>query len=192
MLGEPVRQKHDVIWHQNLSILWEKGRLFEFWPNAMHSREEKVNAIVRFALYASLMLYIMSKKTKYLIMGMAAIIVISYGNRQASQSPVPAPAVRQRLGPAPLLPDNPFGNQMSGTDVVPPNEDDYEDDETEDKREQLARKGLFMNFEDAWKKHTSDRQFYKMPEHDQGAFAKYLYGDMHKSQEKLLEKTSHV
>lgn len=195
MLGDRVILQHDDVWYTNMSILFAKGRLFEFWPHVMHSDEEKVNAIVRFSMYATLMLYLANRKPKYLVMGVVAIAIVSYAHHHASMTnrkgdaTVPKVQMRPRRQPSEK---NPFGNALvmeddpiKGIDPLP------DDPKTEELRDIAARKGLFMEFEDAWNKYSSERQFYTVPENDQGAFAQYLYGDMDKSQHLRLSKTSH-
>jgi hypothetical protein len=186
-----IRFVHDDVWYKNATILFEKGRMMEFWPNAMHSREEKVNAIVRFIVFATVLTYLVSKKPKYLAMGLAGISAISVAYAVGPKGPKPLPMVQTRDLRRPTR-ENPMSNRLSLQDHDERPLDDSL--ETEEARATLFRQGLYLNLEDAWGKKTSERQFVSMPDHDQGAFANYLYGDMKhaKDMNHLWTKTSNV
>lgn len=187
-----IVHEHDRLWTHDPFVLFHKARVLEFWPHPMHSREEKVNAIVRFAIYAAMLLYAMSKKPKYLAMGglAAASVTLFYSARPWGRSEgVPCVQPKKLRRPTP---QNPFANKMVLED---PADDHPVDDspEAEEKRDIYFKKGLYMNFEDAWNKKSSERQYLTMPDNDQGAFAQYLYGEMKgKDMQQLLEKTSRL
>lgn len=176
----------DRLWTQEPGVLFQSGRILEFWPHRMHSREEKVNAIVRFSVFAALLLYVVSRKPKYLVMGAAAalgVTVLHPWLRAARGVPCVQPRSMRRP-----TPNNPFGNRLVSDES--PDERPFDHD-AEAERDAHFQKGLYMNFEDAWNKHSSERQFRTMPEGDQGAFAKFLYGDHKgKDMENLMKKTS--
>lgn len=196
MIADKVVLERDPIWYKNVGILLASNRLQEFWPHPMQTREEKVNAVVRFSMYASMALYLINRKPKYLIMGIVATLIISLAYTRMPPStdikPMPRPqkAIRQPTE------DNPFGNPLAYTPAFeddkknPPSETDS--GKMEITRDTLLKKGVFMNIESAWDKYSLERQFYTMPEHDTGVFARYLYGGMDKSMKTRAEKTSHI
>jgi hypothetical protein len=201
MLSDRIACERDPVWYRRVGVLLRRDRMFEFWPNPMHTRAEKVNAIVRFALYASVAAYLTSRRPRYLLVGFVSILAISLAHARMPD-PVPAahPAAAMEgpqgtRGIRKPTPDNPFGNPLAGTSAHgdglrnPPA--DTEDGTLEAQRDALAQKGLFMNFEDAWKAYSAERQYYTLPDHDTGAFAQFLYGDMDKSMETRAKKTSH-
>lgn len=187
-----IRFVHDDVWYQNAKVLFEKGRMMEFWPNRMHSREEKVNAIVRFIVYATVLTYLLSKKSKYLVMGLVGVVAISLAHSASPKGPKPElPMVQVRDLRRPTR-ENPMSNRM--VMQVPDDRPLDDSPEAEQERELLFRQGLFMNLEDAWSKKSSERQFLTMPDNDQGAFANFLYKDMKhaKDMNYLWTKTSNV
>lgn len=187
-----VRFVHDDVWYQNATVLFQKGRMMEFWPNTMHSREEKVNAIVRFIAYATVLTYLVSKKPKYLAMGLAGIAAISIAHALGPKERKPELPMVQRRDLRRPTRENPMNNRLALQD---PDERPLDDSpEAEEARAALFRQGLFMNLDDAWSKKNSERQFISMPDNDQGAFANYLYGDMKhaKDMNYLWTKTSNV
>jgi hypothetical protein len=186
-----IRFVHDDVWYQNATVLFEKGRMMEFWPNVMHSREEKVNAIVRFIVYATVLTYLVSKKSRYIAMGLAAVVAISVAHALGPKGPKPLPMVQPRNLRRPTR-ENPMGNRVSLQELDDRPLDDSH--EAEEARAALFRQGLFMNLDDAWSKKNSERQFISMPDNDQGAFANYLYGDMKhaKDMNHLWTKTTNV
>jgi len=57
--------KSDPIWIQDFNILFKKERLTEFFPTKTQTNEERINAIVRLSLYASIVLSIYHSNVKY-------------------------------------------------------------------------------------------------------------------------------
>lgn len=55
----------DPIWIQDFNILFKKERLTEFFPTKTQTNEERINAIVRLSLYASIVLSIYHSNVKY-------------------------------------------------------------------------------------------------------------------------------
>lgn len=173
----PIR---DPIWYKKISILFEHKRPLEFWPHPMQSFSEKANAMVRFSIYAGVALYLMSKKPKYLVLAIVSIGVISFlYHRCERQEKLAIP-----VAPYPRKPstrestvDNPYANNLVGATstvegVVP------DDEASLQQQDDNYKKRMFMSYEDVWDKHTGQRQFLTLPEHDPSAFADYLYKDL--------------
>lgn len=55
----------DPVWIDNFNILFQKERLTEFFPTKTQSNSERINAIVRLSLYASVLLSIYHSNVKY-------------------------------------------------------------------------------------------------------------------------------
>jgi len=55
----------DPFWYNDYSILWNSARLNEFFPTEDQTLEEKLNAIVRFTFYISVVLYFYRKDLTY-------------------------------------------------------------------------------------------------------------------------------
>jgi hypothetical protein len=194
MLGDCVALKRDAIWYKELSVLFARNRLFEFWPHPMHTTTEKVNAIVRFSMYAAVACYLVTREPRFVVMGIAAIILVSLAHHRMPKDKTLDLPIATDTGLKNIrepTPSNPFGNALAATTAFGDGKTGPEPDH-DPRRDEMFRKGLFMDFEDAWGKHTLERQFHTMPEQDPGAFAQYLYGDMDKSMETRARKTSHV
>lgn len=58
-------EQSDPIWTKNFNILFKKDRLTDFFPCKLQSNEERINAIVRLSLYASIVLSIYHSNVKY-------------------------------------------------------------------------------------------------------------------------------
>lgn len=194
MLSDKVILDRDPIWFERPSVLLASHRLFEFWPHPMHTRAEKVNAIARFALYTSLALYLARRDPKFLVMGVIAVLTVTLAYRRMPDPPAALPMAKD-LNIRKPTPHNPMGNPLAGTDAYadgklnPPAE--TADGKMEAVRDEMLKKGIFMNFDDAWSNYSMERQFYTVPEQDTIAFANYLYGGMDKSLETRAKKTSH-
>ena len=53
-----IEKRSDIFWYYNPSILWDKERLIEFFPNPDLSLAEKLNALVRLSFYIAIILMI--------------------------------------------------------------------------------------------------------------------------------------
>ena len=53
-----TQYEHDIFWFNDLSVLFRKDRLAEFYPSETMNLTEKLNSIARFTLYASVVLYL--------------------------------------------------------------------------------------------------------------------------------------
>jgi hypothetical protein len=170
---DAIRSDRDSIWFKDTNVLFGKARLLEFWPHPMHTPAEKVNAMTRFAIYAGVLLYLMTRKTKYPVLAAVAIAVLTFyyhklesEGRILKEARVAVPTTR-----ASTL-ENPFGNPLVTEDESPKGE-------VVDTAIQEAnfKAKVVMDFEDAWGTTSSSRQFMTMPDHDPSNFAQYLYGD---------------
>jgi hypothetical protein len=47
----------DPFWYNDITILWNKNRLTEFFPTKDQALEEKFNAIVRLSIYCFIVLF---------------------------------------------------------------------------------------------------------------------------------------
>jgi hypothetical protein len=55
----------DPVWIDNFNILFQKDKLTEFFPTKTQTNEERINAIIRLSLYASIVLSIYHSNVKY-------------------------------------------------------------------------------------------------------------------------------
>ena len=73
----------DPFWYDDLSIIWKKERLHEFFPFESHTLEEKLNAMLRLSLYLSIILYVYHNNYKYfyIAFGVALFSFYIYNNK---------------------------------------------------------------------------------------------------------------
>ena len=68
----------DKIWIKDIEILFREDKLKDFVPNDTMTDYEKVNSIMRFSIYFSLILYIMKDDTKYLYIPVITAVIIFF------------------------------------------------------------------------------------------------------------------
>ena len=164
------------LWYNNPSILTDK--MLEFVPTNNLSREGKINAIARFAIYYSLLILIFNQDNKWLSISVV-LLIISYclGYYENFEQ------VKQESGDC-VMPTkkNPFMN-FTLDDLIN-NSDrkegcDFDIAKTEMRKE--FRKDIIPDPADLWGTNISDRQFFTMPwttiVNQQSSFAKWLYGN---------------
>lgn len=73
----------DPFWYNNISILWNKDRLTEFFPTQDNTLEEKFNAIVRLSIYCFIILFFNKNDTRYIYLpfGIMLLTYYIYSNR---------------------------------------------------------------------------------------------------------------
>ena len=75
----------DLLWIDNWEILFQKSKLTEFIPNDTMTMNEKLNAVTRFSIYLSIILYIYNKDSKSLLIAifvMGLVFFIYNGDNQ--------------------------------------------------------------------------------------------------------------
>ena len=65
----------DIFWAKNIGILFENDKLIDFLPNNEMTFDEKLNAIVRFSLYLSILLILLKKDYLYFYIFIFVLIV---------------------------------------------------------------------------------------------------------------------
>ena len=74
----------DPFWYDNINILYNKYRIFNFIPTKDQSFTQKLNAIARLFIYFSLILVIVKQDINYIIIAMN-ILKILQGDLQKIQ-----------------------------------------------------------------------------------------------------------
>lgn len=169
---DKIVSDRDAVWYRDTNILFAGKRVLEFWPHPMHTPAEKVNALVRFCIYAGIILYLMTRKPKYPILGAVATLLISlYYNKYEKEAKAISVAMDATSNVRASTVENPFGNPLTVGEEPTGEEID------------MATQDINLNarvprdFEDAWEKQSNNRQFMTMPDKDPSVFANYLYGD---------------
>ncbi|KAF6252694.1 hypothetical protein COO60DRAFT_1643818 [Scenedesmus sp. NREL 46B-D3] len=173
-----ARIEHDPIFYRSVGVLLRHDRRLLFWPSPEMCIEERVNATVRFLLYAGVLLYVATQKPKYVAMAWAAVAALGglyhYGQgREAFREPLGSvvPAVGRATRPRTAA--NPFANVLHAdphADLPPP---EWNDEEAA-KAKKLFRSKMYMDIADVAGMQSSERQFMQMPENDMDAFLAFL------------------
>jgi hypothetical protein len=186
----------DPFWSEKISLLYSPDRALEFVPTSDMTRNERLNALTRFALYASLVLMMFYGRSWPLYIG---LIGMAFTLFVFKFSPQPKP--QRRFVPDehpttnsanPFIPseqpvcipptlNNPFMNVMQNEFVDNPTRPpacDY--DEVKTDVEKKWSYNLYQDIDEAiWERNNSQRQWFTMPwttiPNDQGAFANWLY-----------------
>lgn len=177
----------DKVWYEDVSVLVQ--RWTEFYPRPDHTTEERVNALVRLTLYATLAAWAYNRQPRTLVFGAGVIALVSFAfsSRKEMLPSSSGMAVAGRLlaGPGTCTPptrDNPFANVLL-TDLGKPSRPPacaY--DAVKDDVKANFNAGLVRNASDIYERENSQHQFYTMPVTttipDTAAFSNFLYGGM--------------
>jgi hypothetical protein len=77
----------DPFWYNDITILWNKNRLTEFFPTKDQTLEEKFNAIVRLSIYCFIVLFFNKNDKNYIYLpfGTMALTYYVYFNKKKEQ-----------------------------------------------------------------------------------------------------------
>jgi hypothetical protein len=162
------------LWYNNPKVLFDN--MHEFFPNNDLTREEKINAIVRFSLYYSVLVIVFQQDTKWLSISVL-LLIVSYGLGYYEKFE----EIKKKESCTKPTKENPFMNftiaDLTDNPDRPP-ACPY-DDVKDDIKEQFS-KSVLPDPADLWGKSISQRNFFTMPwttaTNDQTALAKWLYG----------------
>lgn len=191
-----VQFKDDNFWTTDTGVLVRKDRLIEFVPTIDMTKDERLNAIARLAIYIGivLMLYLGRGWPLYIpVVGLAFTAFLHKTQPQTIISPrYPSDETPKTGDPNPFIPsqqpecipptlNNPFMNVLMNEYVDNPTRPpacEYED--VHDELESNFHYNLYQDLGDnIWQKNNSQRQFFTMPSttipNEQGKFARWLY-----------------
>lgn len=177
----------DKIWYDDVRVL--PARWAEFFPRPEQTPEERVNAIVRLVLYATLAAYVYNREARTLVLGLGAVAVVSFvfGHPRRERFPAAGGGALAAAAGAPgactrPTRDNPFANVLL-TDLGKPDKPPacaY--DTVRGEVRDAFNAGLFRNATDVYERENSQYQYYTMPVTtgipDTTAFRNFLYGGM--------------
>lgn len=165
------------LWYKDPKILIEDWK--DFFPKQNTSREQKINAIARFAIYYSILIVMLNYDTKWLSISVVLIVLSLFLGTTEYFSQVRNEENENCVRPTKV---NPFMNftlddHMNNINRGPAC--DYED--VKDEMREKFTDGIVPDPADLWGQHISDRQFFTMPWtqviNDQQGFAEWLYGN---------------
>lgn len=168
----------DQFWHDDIQILFNKNRLIEFFPTKDHTIAEKLNAIVRLAIYISIIMYLINSDANYFIYaGIVALFTIFiYSNRPDSnikeklentdtetkeeKKPCTVPTIEN---PFMNFTMQDFLNIKDGKTVDRPPACDQSTPEIKKEIDAKFDNNLFKDVDDVFGKMNSQRQYFTMP-----------------------------
>lgn len=190
---------NNIFWTHDISILFIKSKLNEFIPTDIMTLEEKLNSLMRFSIYLSLILIIYNKKYLNLyivvIMGLLTIFLYKYYNKNIEEETVSNildkfnmkennivfnkkknDNNKKCIEPTHL---NPFMNRLI-FDKEPDLENcSLDDPKISEKIEKNFNNNLYKDIGDIFDKNNSQRQYYTNSvtsnPNDQNKFANWLY-----------------
>lgn len=202
-----MEQLGDPFWADDFSILYDSNRFTHFFPSESMTMNEKMNAIVRFTVYASILLVIYKKKFKYVNLVLLACIFtylvmknqsdasikvqqdytehlingIDNGNFKSFRDGQLTHSDKTRVPPTE---GNPFGNVTFVDHLDNPNRGpamDISDPNVKQQVDTHFNKTLYNDVTDVFGKVNSQRQFYTMPvteiPNDRESFQNWLFAD---------------
>jgi len=179
----------EKIWYEDLINLFNAQNFYHILPLKDMSLEEKLNAILRFFLYLSIVLSLLQANAKYLFIGLFAGIlsIVIYQFEQRDRTVAEnflkdrdLDIVDNQLCSRTTV-ENPFMNPNIADIKYNPNRPAACDLEKVKKRvDSNFKQRVFKDVNDIWGKWYGAREFYTVPSttipNDQEGYAKWLYG----------------
>ena len=178
----------DPIWSSDLSILFKREKLQEFWPTKFHSYYERINALTRFIIYACSLLTIFKRDVIYIIIGIILIVLLGFFSKiQENNSgefvhldKIHFPDQTEKIAPKcqDPTPDNPFSNPLVMGNVY--KSPACPTHEVKDKINEAFFDTFTQNPYDFYDRKHSQREFYSVANsvvpNDQNGFAEWCWG----------------
>jgi len=179
----------EKIWYDDLLVFITKDNFYQILPLKEMSLEEKLNSLLRFFLYLSIILALIQKSSKYifiiLIAAIMSIVIYQFEQRDRTYAETflkerDLEIVDNRLCTRTTI-DNPFMNTSIVDIKYNANRPSACDlDKIKDRVETNFKERVFKDVNDIWGKSYGAREFYTMPSttipNDQEGFSKWLYG----------------
>jgi hypothetical protein len=171
----------DPFWGENLSILFEKSRLVEFYPTSDQTLEERMNAVTRLVLYVSAALSVYQSRATPLHFGIiiVGLIYLMWKNNTitnlTAQTGMTETFSSPNAGKGEILtlpslegddcvmptPQNPFMNYLLGDDPARPAA--CAGPGVQETASNLLDRQLFNDVDDLFSKNANQRLFRTMP-----------------------------
>jgi len=196
-----MEKRGDPIWIKDPKELIRQDRLLEFVPKLNMSYSERINAIVRFSIYAGAVLALLHSNYLYLYVPIVVLVMTyfvytfqspqireSYQNQETQEKKKSLLFTRGGNGQEddsrecyPSSVDNPFMNPLPADDRKRgPACSTTNDAAVANKVEANFGHNLFTDVNDIYNRRHSQRQWYTVPNttfgEEQGKFAQWLYG----------------
>ena len=151
-------------WFDDVSILVNQDHMTEFIPTKEMNQNDKLNALMRFSIYLSIILMLMTAKINYLfiliIVGIVTYVIHINSEPEIKDSKVKeTEAVKEYVEPSR---DNLFGNILE-SDLKNGKTEQMPSDEYKKQFNELVNKDTFYEQNHLYKNNMSLRTFYKAP-----------------------------
>jgi len=162
------------LWYNNPQVLFDNW--LDFFPTNNLSRDEKINAIARFAIYYGILIFIFKQDSKWFAISVILLLISYYlGYYETFEE------IKRDEDCVGATKKNPFMN-FTLDDFI--NNTDRKEacpyEKVKEKMRNEFRKDIVEDPADLWGQNISDRQFFTMPwttiVNDQTGLGKWLYG----------------
>ena len=192
----------EAFWYTEPNVLFRQDTWYKFVPQPNMSVRESLNAVVRFSVYLSVLLFVTSRDPWYLLVVPVVMLVTIFLQRAfpqakkiVSENFASGPVVTGYKGEERSLPtpDNPFMNPML-TDILEnpdrPPAAEITTVETRDKvNEAFAQtSNVYMDTTDLFNLVQSQRNFHAVPADDHEGFLKFLGKNGQRTNQKGLSE----
>jgi hypothetical protein len=193
---------NEPFWYKDPNILFQKDTWYAFVPQPNMTVRASLNAVVRFSVYLSMLLFATSRDPWYLLMipGVMAITVFLHGafpeaKKILTETFTSGPVVTGYTGGGRTLPtpDNPFMNPTL-TDILDnpdrPPAAEITTLSTRDKINQAFAQtsNIYMDTTDLFSLIQSQRNFHAVPADDHAGFLKFLGKNGQRTNQKGLSE----
>ena len=184
-------------WYNQPNILIDKNSLFEIFPVKEYDTVRKLNAVLRFSIYYTIIVFMYNRNTNIFAVPLITALVTFFIHKNNSSIQVnnldtqlrndiinnEIVSGKHNLGCSLPTKDNPFMNtpffDVAADKELPKSCTSYDNKGIQRKIEKEFDKGLYKNYTDIFGKENSQRQFFSVPGRegipDQSAFAHWLY-----------------
>ena len=185
------------LWTTDISILYEKKYIFEIIPNKQFDFNRKLNSLLRLSIYFAIIIYAMDQKNSKMFYIPFIVAVLTYILSQKYQETFLNKVNTELMNDVKDEDDhndliskfskncniptkeNPFMNPLltdySNDGYLSKSCDSYNNKGIQREIEKNFTHDLIRDVNDIFGKDNSQRQFYTIPKHDQGSFARWLY-----------------
>jgi hypothetical protein len=196
----------DPFWYEDGTVLFNRDRIIEFFPTKDMNLNERMNALSRFFIYLSIILFIVFHNYNLFfipIIALSIIFFVWYNDAMLHKINIEQfdLKIKQDLGIRPDVPlkiddvgnicqrptpYNPFMNVLISDYTDGPNRPpacSQSDEDIKEETEKYFNYNLYKDVEDVWDKRNSQRQYVTMPwttiPNDRDTFQKWLFKGAH-------------
>ena len=185
-----------IFWGNDISILYNRNHILEIFPAKDYDIIRKLNAILRFSIYYSVLVFLYNKKNTNVFYIPVVVGIITYIVYQKNKTIQVDNALIKSINGDPesvgdlqqscRIPtkDNPFmnpelsdfGNNVEVKEACA----SFDNKGIQKKIDEYFEDGIFKDYADIFNNKNSQRQFFTVPgrdvPNDQGSFAQWCYG----------------